>query len=175
MLLVGGEFSKTAELLQKWYKDGIIPSNVYKMNSRDVKSYMEQNLCGVSFLTLSEHRTVKQRTIEGFTSVYYPSVSANVERTFSAPIIMAVPYSKNKIAIDSVKKLASVEYQEKLSVQTGLAPVQKNCSIPDRQADDVRYWVAASETPYVGLAEAAFTSDYTRKLFAETLRKYLQQ
>lgn len=175
MLLVGGEFFETAELLKKWYKEGLIPSNVYKMNSRDVKSYMEQNLCGVSFITLSEHRTVKQRTIEGFTSVYYPSVSENVERTFSAPIIMAVPYSKNKIAIDSVKKLASVEYQEKLSVQTGLAPVQKNCSIPDRQADDVRYWVAASETPYEGLAEAAFTSDYTRKLFAETLRMYLQQ
>ena len=175
MLLVGGEFFETAELLKKWYKEGLIPSNVYKMNSRDVKSFMEQNLCGVSFITLSEHRTVKQRTIEGYTSVYYPSVSENVERTFSAPIIMAIPYSKNKIALDSVKKLAGVEYQEKLSVQTGLAPVQKNCSIPDRQADDVRYWVAASETPYVGLAEAAFTSDYTRKLFAETLRMYLQQ
>ena len=109
---------------------------------------------------------------------WYPSLTsifANVERTFSAPIIMAIPYSKNKIAMDSIKKLATVEYQERLSIKTGLAPVQKNCAIPDRQADDVRYWVAASEVPFVGLSEAAFTDAKTRKMFADILRMYLQQ
>ena len=175
MVAVDGEFYETVEVLRKWYKEKLIPSNVYKMTSRDVKSYMEQKLCGISVLTLSEHRTVKQSTIEEFTSIYYPSIFANVERTFSAPIIMAIPYSKNKIAMNSIKKLATVEYQERLSIKTGLAPVQKNCAIPDRQADDVRYWVAASEVPFVGLSEAAFTDAKTRKMFADILRMYLQQ
>ena len=175
MVAVDGEFYETVEVLRKWYKEKLIPSNVYKMTSRDVKSYMEQKLCGISVLTLSEHRTVKQSTIEEFSSIYYPSIFANVERTFSAPIIMAIPYSKNKIAMNSMKKLATVEYQERLSIKTGLAPVQKNCAIPDRQADDVRYWVAASEVPFVGLAEAAFTDAKTRKMFADILRMYLQQ
>ena len=111
-------------LKQRW---DLIPNLV-----ECVKSYMEQKLCGISVLTLSEHRTVKQSTIEEFTSIYYPSIFANVERTFSAPIIMAIPYSKNKIAMNSIKKLATVEYQERLSIKTGLAPVQKNCAIPDR-------------------------------------------
>mgnify|MGYP003307785520 CR=1 FL=1 len=68
---IANEVGCAVEVLRKWYKEKLIPSNVYKMTSRDVKSYMEQKLCGISVLTLSEHRTVKQSTIEEFTSIYY--------------------------------------------------------------------------------------------------------
>lgn len=167
------EITKAINLLKKWKEKNYLPSNIYNMTTKDLKAYMNQDLCGISFLSLTTHRTFTHREIEKYTSVFVPSVKASVERTFSSPVIVCVPYSKNKIIIDSVKQLAGLK-QNALSSKTGLAPVQKNCSVPDRQADDVRYWVAASNAPFESLSNACFDKASTKKNFAEALRSILR-
>ena len=48
--------------------------------------------------------------------------------------------------------MISKEGQEKLCAQTGFAPVLAQCKTVDRQADDARYWVAATNPPLQGLS-----------------------
>ena len=54
--------------------------------------------------------------------------------------------TKNKHIQTFVKNLSN-SLQTELSIKTGLSPVQKNCQVPDHQADDVHYWIAASKGP----------------------------
>lgn len=59
---------------------------------------------------------------------------------------------KNNNCITDLAAAISNSKQELLCKETGLAPVQKNSQVPDHQADDVRYWLAASLGPATPLA-----------------------
>ncbi|ULQ58822.1 hypothetical protein K7I13_09780 [Brucepastera parasyntrophica] len=56
---------------------------------------------------------------------------------------------------------------------SGLAPVNSNAEAPDRQADDVRYYAAASEQPLPEIGIAAFADPAKRTQFAQMIRNYL--
>jgi hypothetical protein len=160
-------------LLNTWYCNKIISPETFHMTLQDVSSYMENNLSAVIFMTLSDHRTIPQKTIIQFDSFYYPSEQANRLRNFTAPEIIAVPQTKNRIATTVLESLTK-DAQEELSKNTGLAPVQAESPVPDRQADDVRYWVAASESPLPSFADELFTNSNDLKAFAEAIRNYVR-
>lgn len=168
-----GEFSGAYTTLKNWSELGIIPKNVYSMNIKDIKAFMSANLSTAAFITLSDHREIERDVISKFSSVYYPSATNNNDRRFTAPIIFAVSMSKDKVARNSIEKMAN-ELQGTLSSATGLGPVQKNCGVPDVQADDVRYWVAASNKPLPALSDALFVSKQQKNNFAEALRSILR-
>ncbi len=170
----GGEYHDTVSTLREWYKLGIIPKNVYSMNSRDIKAFMSSDLTTATFITLSQHREMERNIVIKYSSVYYPAVHSNVERNFTAPIIFAVPMSKDPVAKKAITQMAN-ELQATLSAKTGLGPTQANCSVPDIQADDVRYWVAASNTPLPALSDALFVNKQQKNAFAEALRSILRQ
>ena len=169
----GGEFYKPVSLLQDWLANGILRRNVYQTQLSDIKFFMSGDLSALALLTLSEHRKLEHAAISQFTSVYYPSDFAGNERHFTAPIIMGIPLSKNKTAHNSLIQMAG-NFQSELSMTSGLAPVQANAAVPDVQADDVRYWVAASSSPLPSLSDAAFKSEDERAAFAKELRNILQ-
>ena len=169
----GGEFYKPVSLLQDWLANGILRRNVYQTQLSDIKFFMSGDLSALALLTLSEHRKLEHAAISQFTSVYYPSDFAGNERHFTAPVIMGIPLSKNKTAHNSLIQMAG-KFQNELSINTGLAPVQANAAVPDVQADDVRYWVAASSSPLPSLSDAAFKSEDERAAFAKELRNILQ-
>lgn len=168
-----GEFYEATMLLKNWMTYGIIPKNIYQMTFKDIRSFLTNNLSTICFMTLSEHRLFQRNVISKFSSVYVPGKEMNVERNFQAPVILTIPMKKNKIVGKSIELLAN-DLQSRLSSTTGLAPVQANCGIPDHQADDVRYWVAASGKPLPAFSDAVFTNKPNTASFAQALRSMLQ-
>ncbi|MCK9169519.1 MAG: hypothetical protein M0P01_03820 [Treponema sp.] len=163
----------TDRMLSSWYKDGILYPETFHMKTSDVKSFMESELCAISFLTLTQHRAVAPGSINNYDSQYYPSSPDASARNFTSPLLFIIPLRKNKQGTDIIKAFAK-DRQEKISRATGLAPVQADSRVPDRQADDVRYWVAASGAPLPALADAAFSDDSVRADFAQALRTQIK-
>ena len=120
---------------------------------------MENNMASVVVMSLADHRNIAHNAIEPFTSIYFPSDITPDSRHFVAPIFYAVPFTNNKKALLKMENLIAVETQETLTRATGLAPVLARCRTPDKQADDARYWVAATNTPLPGLSRETTLSD----------------
>ena len=152
----GNAYCETYKLLKSWSQKEILPKNIYQ-----------------TFQNLSEHRTFERPVIAKYTSVYIPAETETSVRFFTSPVILGISLSKDKIARAAIEKLSN-EFQSQLSFATGLAPVQANCSVPDVQADDVRYWVAASDEPLPALADWIFTTKGQKNAFAEALRNLLR-
>ncbi|MDE7140993.1 MAG: hypothetical protein K2O09_09630, partial [Treponemataceae bacterium] len=80
---------------------------------------------------------------------------AHLPRRISPPFL----FRKQKKALALARQLMTADTQENLSHMTGLAPVLAQCPTPDQQADDARYWVAATNAPLAGLSREAALSD----------------
>lgn len=169
----GNAYSETFKLLRNWSQKEILTKNVYQINVRDMKIFMQSEIVTAAFQNLSEHRTFERPVIAKYTSVYIPAETETSVRFFTSPVILGISLSKDKIARAAIEKLSN-EFQSQLSFATGLAPVQANCSVPDVQADDVRYWVAASDEPLPALADWIFTTKGQKNAFAEALRNLLR-
>lgn len=144
----------------------ILPKNYTSYVNKDFSFFMEGNLCAAAFTSLSTHRTINHSTLKNYRSIYSPGIYTAQERKFQAPQIIVSSLNKNMT--DYVKFLCETN-QFELSSSTGLAPVQKNCSVPDVQADDVRYWLAASAGPIMPLS-ASVPSEKAKKFLAQYLR-----
>lgn len=169
----GNAYCETYKLLKSWSQKEILPKNIYQINVRDMKIFMQTEIVTAAFQNLSEHRTFERPVIAKYTSVYIPAETETSVRFFTSPVILGISLSKDKIARAAIEKLSN-EFQSQLSFATGLAPVQANCSVPDVQADDVRYWVAASDEPLPALADWIFTTKGQKNAFAEALRNLLR-
>lgn len=168
-----GELNDTFKILKNWQNQGLLPKNITSITTKDISAFLQADLSTAAFMTLSDHREIERDIISNYSSVYYPAIQQNVPRSFTSPVIFAVPLSKDKVSQKAVYKLSD-ELQTKLSAATGLAPVQANCPVPDVQADNVRYWVAASGTPVTPLAQSLFVSKQQQNSFAEALRSLLR-
>ena len=70
------------------------------------------------------------------------------------------------------RNLTLEEIQENLSRGTGVAPVLAQCRTPDKQANDARYWIAATTTPLPGLAnEVYLTAEQKKVITAEIIAR----
>jgi ABC-type glycerol-3-phosphate transport system substrate-binding protein len=134
-----------------WYKAGLINPDSLNMTEKDVIAFMSAKQAAVIFMTLSMHRNVPHESIERYASIYIPSDFPAANRKFTAPSVCAIPLTKNKKAHAAAESLLTSDGQEKLSRATGLAPVFAHCRTSDHQADDVRFWIAATNTPLAGL------------------------
>lgn len=168
-----GELNDTFKILKSWQNQGLLPKNITSITTKDITAFLQADLSTAAFMTLSDHREIDRDIISNYSSVYYPALQQNVPRSFTSPVIFAVPLSKDKVSQKAVYKLSD-ELQTKLSAATGLAPVQANCPVPDVQADNVRYWVAASGTPVTPFAQSLFVSKQQQNSFAEALRSLLR-
>lgn len=147
------------QFLRKWLKEGLIYQESFNINKKTVAAFMESNDASVVVMSLSDHRNIDSHTLEPFSTIYFPSDRSADQRNFVAPIVYAVPVSKGAKTMSLIEKLISTETQEELSRLTGLAPVLRRCRIPDKQADDARYWVAGTNAPLPGLSLETTLSD----------------
>ena len=147
------------EFVKKWLKEGLIYPDSFNINKKSLGTFMENNMASVVVMSLADHRNIAHNAIEPFTSIYFPSDITPDSRHFVAPIFYAVPFTNNKKALLKMENLIAVETQETLTRATGLAPVLARCRTPDKQADDARYWVAATNTPLPGLSRETTLSD----------------
>ncbi len=146
-------FRKTAGIIRFMRKEKLVPENIRDFPLTDMKFFMDQNLPAAAFIKLSEHRSMDRSALENFKSVYCPGTELTAARKFPAAMICAAAVKKDKRTAEIIRQLAS-SGQTALALESGLAPVQKNCRIPDKQADDVRYWLAASDGPQMYLSAA---------------------
>lgn len=166
--LPNGLLYNTLVELKSLLSKKIIPSKVFSFSKKDVLFHLDNTLCGAAFLTLSEHRTIDRQVINKYKSIYCPAIDISSIRNFSAPEYVVVPLKKSKKSFDYLNSFAQLQ-QTKLATETGLCPVQKNCIVPDKQADDVRYWLAASNGPTLPLS-SVFSSKENLSYVAEFLR-----
>lgn len=174
MNIEGAELYETILLLKKWISSEILPKNLLQLTNDDIKTFMSSNLTTISFMSLSQHRTFELSTISKYSSIFFPPAdsSMNSNRRLCAPLVLAIQLKKNKIVKKSIQEMAT-SLQGELSMKTGLAPVARSSRVPDKQADDVRYWVASSGTPVYGFSEL-FTNDSARNSFANALKTFLK-
>lgn len=145
-------------LLSKWNHNNLLHKSSFSSSISDIEALMSQDLVSLTFMTLSDHRTIERSIIEKYTSIYFPSNKSATTRYFSAPIIYAIPFKNNKKTTETINSLLQKNTQEKLSLQSGLAPILTECKTPDRQADDARYWIAATNSPLSGLSNDIFAT-----------------
>lgn len=149
-------------------KEKLITPTSLNFNISDTMFQCDNQLTGMAFLKLSDHRNIARESIATYRSIYVPSIFLDDNRKFVANEYSLMLLKDNektqKIISDVVDTM-----QSELATITGLAPVQKNCGVPDRQADDVRYWLAASSGPLLPLS-SAIPSAAARKVAANLLR-----
>ena len=142
--------------LKGWYKFGFIHPGAFSMQQNDVEAFASSRLSSVLFMSLENHRSCTQKTISRYTSIYFPSEHGANARIFTGKTYYAVPMVKSTKTEKLLAELVKPEYQEALSRSTGLAPILAQCRTPDKQADDARYWIAATSAPLPGLSNEVY-------------------
>ncbi len=159
--------------LKQLIKKGYITPASKQLVHTDINSYIQQRVSRVFFTNLSVHRTYDTKAVSRFSTIYLPSKNPASSRRFTAKTTYAVPLTANKNVAALIEELISTQTQEALSQQTGLAPVLANCRTPDQQADDARYWVAATKAPLAGLSREVELSQAELKALADEVRLLL--
>lgn len=151
---------------------GLMPYDSIKFIPEDILFYMDHELSGIYFTKLSQHRKISNKVVNNYTSIYCPSKVFTADRKFAAEQY-SISLIKNTAETTRLVKNLSDSLQTELATKTGLSPVQKNCAIPDHQADDVRFWLAASKGPVMPLANF-FRTQEERHSAANKLRELIQ-
>ena len=152
--------------LRSWYKLGFIHQGVFSLQANDVEAFASSRLSSVLFMSLESHRTVSQNTISNYTSIYFPSEHGANSRIFTGKIYYAIPMNKSAKTEILLPELVTPNSQEALSRSTGIAPVLAQCRTPDKQADDARYWIAATTAPLAGLSNEIYLTKQQKTALA---------
>jgi hypothetical protein len=146
-----------------------ISSTAITFSDDDIQFYVDNQLSLFYFTKLSKHRQIERTIINNYKSIYCPGATTTSTRKFSAPEIGVLCVKEKKYTKDVLLNLVRTR-QTELCTESGLAPVQKNCIVPDLQADDVRYWLAASNGPTLPLAAALPTTE-AKEIFVKACKK----
>ncbi len=156
--------------LKQLVKKGYITTASKELIHRDIGSYIQQRVTKAFFTTLSVHRTYDPMAVSRFSTIYVPSKNEAGLRHFTATTTYVVPLTTSQNVEYIIEQLVETETQTTLSQITGLAPVLANCHTPDQQADDARYWVAATNSPLAGLSHEAELTDEEIKALGKEIR-----
>lgn len=166
--LPGMPFNAAVTEIADLIKQEILHPSTLAIKENDAIFYMENSLCNTAAIRLSTHRKIKNKAVNRYTSIYFPGKENNPDRTFSAPTICGILMSKKDYSKKIMKYLSS-SLQGQLGLKSSWAPVLANCPTADKQADDVRFWIAASQGPHMPLA-GAVPSEEMQKIAAEAFR-----
>lgn len=167
-----GPLYEAVAALKQIYIEKYCSNSAFSFTAEDTKFFMDNKICNSAFLKLSDHRNISTKVINEYISIYVPGNDENSGRSFLAPTICAMPLKNNKSAASTVKLLASSR-QTSLSMKSTLAPTQASCGTPDKQADDVRFWLAASNGPVMPLG-GALPSAAMKKAAADYITNLLR-
>ncbi len=145
--------TKSVSVLRNWYHKGLIHPNIFQLEKKDVKAYVKAKLVCMVLMSFSDHRDFDPTVMRRFTSIYFPSQIPGIHRRFTGPVTYAVPFEASQEIQDLCSRLVNDRTQELLSRETGMAPVLSRCRVPDKQAYQVRYWIAGSGKPLPGLSK----------------------
>ena len=89
--------------------------------------YLDNQICGIFFTKLSDHRKIDRQVINNYKSIYFPSTQITDNRKFCAYEYIAIVQTKNKHIQTFVKNLSN-SLQTELSIKTGLSPSSEELS-----------------------------------------------
>jgi hypothetical protein len=169
----GQTLASILDVFREWAKKGLLHPQWTTLTLNDVRQFMKSESAPVAFMPFSVHRALDPDIVVNYTASFFPFVNSSIPHSLTAPVICGVRFGKNNVLSDILRYLASQETQATLSMETGLAPVNARTVAPDAEADDVRYWTAATEPPYPGLDKAAFNTPTEREAFAKRIIEYV--
>lgn len=162
--------------LKSWPGQGYTHPSWYNGTGNDLLYFAEENHTAAFFTFLHEHRQIQYNTISRYEAFLLPPASSTIKYGIIAPAISVMVISENTNAKRYVLEFFTEDAQMGLSDITRLAPVHSRAQAVDRQADDVRYWAAASPggaLPDVALA-AFQRNPAALKEFAAKIRNYIK-
>jgi len=167
----------TLQELVEWRKEGLLHPEWFRMTNKDTIKFMENDYSGFVLMSFSTHRSIPLATIQKFDSLAFPGAATLKDRSFTAPILLGIllnPKRVNHPSRDFLYSLAKAEGQKEIAAQTGLAPVNATAETLDKQASDLRFWIAASDRPVPDPASASFDSPKLYGDFAKNVRQYIE-
>lgn len=168
--LAGGKTS-VADLLDKikgWQEKEYFAYNWATMPLSQTDIMIEDNRVALSFMNLSEHRTKPMPNAKYYKMLELP---CGVQ-----PVIVGLGFKDSETVHLSMNKLSLPENQELISFETRLGPSMRQGTSYDIQADDARYYAAATESgPVPDLGTAALKTKEQRALLAQAIRDYFNK
>jgi len=161
--------SNTEYYLRKLISAKYVNPVVREFTGYDIDVMAQDRRARVIFTTLSAHRSYNPQGIARYSTMYMPSKFSPDARHFTANVTYFVPVKNNPATETILQNLYSPDYQGELSRRTGLSPVLAQCRTPDKQADDVRYWISATGTPLAGLGHETKLSTEQLKLLKDEI------
>lgn len=169
-------FKNILDEIRFWESKKYLHPQWIEFQDKEVAYMMSSHSTSIVFLTLSDHRAIDFEVMNLFTDSFFPSGSAAKSRSLIAPVIAIAPLSTKKAGKMSVQTLQSFligsEAQAWLGSATGLAPANSTAPAQDKQASNVRLWLAASDKPLPAITDAAFTNKKDKEEFMKQVRNY---
>ncbi len=162
--------------LVSWRETGALHPEWLKFRERDVQGFMAEEYAAMAFMSLSAHRRVPLKTIVRHESQFFPQESFTAKNELVAPVYVGMALDsgpRDSPARDFLFSLVGPKPQGRIAARSGLAPVALLAETQDRQAEDVRYWIAASARAVPDVATAAYDDPQRITDLAREIRTYL--
>jgi len=147
-LVPGFRFNQVLEKLADWKKQGLLHPEWFRFQERDTLTLLNNNVAAATVIRLSEHRAWPLATVRRLQASSFPALSTAgaAEGIVGLLWMAAVPEKSrwNPQAKTWLKGLPNQVFQTQVLETWGLAPVNSTVSALDREANDLRFWAAAS-------------------------------
>lgn len=155
------------DILKDWQKNNYFAFNWTTMPLAQTDMIIEDNHVALSFMTLSEHRTKPLPNAK-----YYKKLNLACD---VQPVIVGMGFKDSEAVRIAMNRLSLPDSQELISFKTRLGPSMLQGTSYDIQADDARFFAAATETgPVPDLGTAALKTKEQRSLLAQAIRNYFE-
>lgn len=159
--------STLLDVIKGWQNDEYLAHNWATMSLSQSNIMMEDNRIALSFMNLSEHRTKPLPNAKYFRMLELP---CSVQ-----PVISGMAFKDSEAVRIAMNRLSLPTAQELISLKTRLGPSMLQGTSYDIQADDARFYAAATETgPVPDLGTAALKTKEQRSLLAQAIRNYCE-
>ncbi len=163
--------------LVAWREERFLHPEWLKFRERDLQGFMAEEYAAFACMSFSSHRRVPLTTITRYESQFFPQDSLAGQNELVAPVYVGMALDSGPRDARSrafLHSLVEPGAQGRLAARSGLAPVAVLAEAQDRQAEDVRYWIAASARAVPDVATASFDDPRKEADLAREIRAYLE-
>ncbi|MDA3810436.1 MAG: hypothetical protein PF518_08925, partial [Spirochaetaceae bacterium] len=171
----GWNLGVVIDKLKYWKESGIIHPQWYTFDTKQVELYSERQITSTVIMRLSTHRSWPFHILRRWQSSPFPfNNPQNAGTAIIAPPVVAYIPSKSRVLKETrlvLKDLMSKDFQEDVVKKLQLSPVHSSVDTLDREADDLRFWAAASTQVLTALDTSA--PEETIKSFTNEIRQVI--
>lgn len=157
--------STLLDVIKEWQTSGYLAHNWTTMSLAQTDIMIEDNRTALEFMNLSEHRTKPMPNARYFKML---ELACGVQ-----PVIVGMGFNDSEAVRIVMNRISLPASQEQISFKTRFGPSMLQGTSYDIQADDARYYAAATEVgPVPDLGTAALKTKEQRAALAQAIREY---